>query len=1220
MRIFYLLMFTLGLLSTSHAQTSCIQNHNGSWGGYEIPIAGETNWVAFDVDVESYTTFTIESMDLTVITDEFPGIFEFTVNIFDTNLENILESVTLNLTGFGTTIPGVWDLSTDLSEPVTLEANSSSDQKYWVAIQAASPGNETASLRASTYIPGDNLPAYYSTDNGQTWSSEIDGISEPVELVIKLIGQCGEIELPECSQNYGGGGGFEIPIAGGDNWAAFDVVAEAYTEFTIQSFEFHVVTDSFPGIFGYTLQLYDENFENVIASSTLMLTEFSATIPGIWNLSADLDNPLVLTGGVVDKKYWVAIQGDTNGEPLGLRASAYNSGDDLPAYHSSDNGQTWSSEIDGVSIPLEADVKVIGVCVEIEVEDPECSQGIAAVVESGTQITNSLLVASVDVIVEPNQDFEMHQFEFDILAYPNSTVSKADVTISLNNNGLPGEEIQTQIDLSPVSEVYVSEAPTFPGREIRRVTLELDPVMLEGRLGETTYYWVSLNIETSDGSDAWWGTTSAQILGNPIVTHHIPTGTWTRDWGSDGIYELRGECFDHEIDVTCDATFYDTGGANGDYGNNENEIWNIIPDNGMMASVEFTSFATEEGFDGLMVYDGPDTTYPIISSGFTSGNETCPNGAWTGSGQYSAEGRTFISTHSSGILTFAFTSDSSGTDSGWEANITCVEPGSAGNCLPGTSEYLGNWTTSSGSGYMFNITSLSDEAFEIQKFGAQLSANGKIKVNVYYRLGGFEGYEQIPSEWTLLGSQITVVNDWGNPVDIRIGGLEVEPSETYGIYLAITEQISNSGIKFRYDHLDDSTYTDDTLEIPAGTTMWNPDFGDILNQNISWRGIIYYCKGGEDPQYEEPCLVAEYGQYPLYDYTPGCFGYTEAITESGWRGEYSVVNVTSDVEYTFSSSVSTDLITISDSLGVVSIVSGEGEVTWTADFDGAVRFYTHTDDSCGHNNSEPITRFVQCGELYVPQEPDFDCFFGDGLESNLENGLSIQDGGFYRAADDFVVEHQMWVQQIRLNVVSSGPVEEGRFIFYENVQAGGLNGPGSLPLLETDMLQPTEAIELAILGENRVVYELTFDLPNELLFEEGRYWMSPSMNGGDTGWEITSTGSYGDYVHAGEIEWIPQEGMQGVFFISGECDDLGVEEWNNYSFSYHPNPVSDKLTINSNQKIETFNVYSISGSLIVSVDKPMENSFDLSFLTTGVYIVKVVMENGAIEPIKIIKN
>jgi hypothetical protein len=121
--------------------------------------------------------------------------------------------------------------------------------------------------------------------------------------------------------------------------------------------------------------------------------------------------------------------------------------------------------------------------------------------------------------------------------------------------------------------------------------------------------------------------------------------------------------------------FYDNGGPGANYANNSNETITISPSNaGDVVTVDFLSFSTELNWDGLQIYDGPDTSAPLIDSGFVNpGFGPLIDGTWTGlAGDSSnAEGLTFISTHPTGALTFVFTSDGSFTDIGWEAVVTC---------------------------------------------------------------------------------------------------------------------------------------------------------------------------------------------------------------------------------------------------------------------------------------------------------------------------------------------------------------------------------------------------------------------------------------------------------------------------------------------------------------------------------------------------------------------
>lgn len=112
-------------------------------------------------------------------------------------------------------------------------------------------------------------------------------------------------------------------------------------------------------------------------------------------------------------------------------------------------------------------------------------------------------------------------------------------------------------------------------------------------------------------------------------------------------------------------------------------------------------------------------------------------------------------------------------------------------------------------------------------------------------------------------------------------------------------------------------------------------------------------------------MTAVYGQSPATAFSPTCDGNYRDITFTGLAGEYSLVSVIIGNAYTFKSSVITDYITISNSAGTTAYATGTGTATWTSTFSGTVRFYTHTNSSCG---SMPFirTRSVKCGLLYDP--------------------------------------------------------------------------------------------------------------------------------------------------------------------------------------------------------------------------------------------------------------
>ncbi len=114
----------------------------------------------------------------------------------------------------------------------------------------------------------------------------------------------------------------------------------------------------------------------------------------------------------------------------------------------------------------------------------------------------------------------------------------------------------------------------------------------------------------------------------------------------------------------CGGFLIDSGTEFGNYPNNEDVTITICSDSpGEGVTLNFISFALEDGFDFLSIYDGPDVTAPQVPGSPFTGTSIIPIAA-TGT-----------------CLTINFTSNMSITDVGWAAGIGCAPIVTADPCL-----------------------------------------------------------------------------------------------------------------------------------------------------------------------------------------------------------------------------------------------------------------------------------------------------------------------------------------------------------------------------------------------------------------------------------------------------------------------------------------------------------------------------------------------------------
>jgi len=180
------------------------------------------------------------------------------------------------------------------------------------------------------------------------------------------------------------------------------------------------------------------------------------------------------------------------------------------------------------------------------------------------------------------------------------------------------------------------------------------------------------------------------------------------------------------------------------------------------------------------------------------------------------------------------------------------------------------------------------------------------------------------------------------------------PGSGYEIYIATTTVAPTTNTTPTLTST--ATSVSVTNGLTAGTTYYYWVRSNCGSEKSTWTS-----GGSFTTAALSGCTTATYGQWPAATYTPSCSGSAEQIVNNAYAGEYSKVNILSNTQYTFSSSVATDFVTITNEAGDIVLASGLSPLSWaSASNAGVMRYYFHTDANCGAQNTNRI-RYIQCG-------------------------------------------------------------------------------------------------------------------------------------------------------------------------------------------------------------------------------------------------------------------
>lgn len=228
--------------------------------------------------------------------------------------------------------------------------------------------------------------------------------------------------------------------------------------------------------------------------------------------------------------------------------------------------------------------------------------------------------------------------------------------------------------------------------------------------------------------------------------------------------------------INCGTTynFSDQGGLNDSYNLSRDYTITFTPSVGTnKVELNFNAFDLQTSEDGMVIYNGPTTASPIISSGLPAGTNAtnCPAGSFYGS----TSPGTITSTDASGAITIRFRSSSAINNSGWLAGVTCISPSAcqkptltATTAIASTTATI-NWAAPSpapSNGYEYVVSNSNTTPAGSGTFVAGTTANvSSLTPNTTYYVFvrsdcGIDGF----SGWTASGTFTTLIGPCVAPI------------------------------------------------------------------------------------------------------------------------------------------------------------------------------------------------------------------------------------------------------------------------------------------------------------------------------------------------------------------------------------------------------------------------------------------------------------------------
>jgi len=140
---------------------------------------------------------------------------------------------------------------------------------------------------------------------------------------------------------------------------------------------------------------------------------------------------------------------------------------------------------------------------------------------------------------------------------------------------------------------------------------------------------------------------------------------------------------------------------------------------------------------------------------------------------------------------------------------------------------------------------------------------------------------------------------------------------------------------------------------------------------------------------------------------------------------------------------------------------------------------------------------------------------------------------------------------------------------------------------------------LVVINQNKNAVSQSFSFKNDTVYSVRKYVTSATKNINDEG-TLTCTGnSFTDNLETQSI----------TTYVTSKIA-TGVASLKSPEIRVFPNPATDVIHLSTLEKVVGYQLFNLTGQPIISNSNPNSLSIDISFLNTGIYLLKIRMKEG----------